>query len=414
MKNTLLTQRKPMAPAPDEDDHLIDVVASFNCPRQSSDYNQAYKRWRENAPFAFRFYHNTKEHTYIDGLGFAQMSPHMAERQSLTRNLILLGAVLLLCLVLENLGSYLLTRGLNAFGIPIKWDLVSGFTDISQTTHMLVDTFIRTIKLVIPMGMLVIITRLPKVVWCPLQVNSPSMHRMAIPITVGLFVVQTCSKMLFNYVTGEMGLESTYDLPVASGDNLGAWVVGILGQVVLISVVREVFLGGIVLQFFRQYGSGFAILITSFAAGGLCHSLYESGFEFTYSVVICYFVLSTGSVWTGICMRMVLRGLSCLNALIATQLPKTLLEGIPGPISQQTLNDYSALLTIGLLLVCGTWALIAVFRQVRRGGGLDNLPLKGTFMPMIEKCFCVLFSPSMAIWEVLSLILVLVTLQIKV
>lgn len=414
MKNTLLTQRKPMTPAPDEEDHLIDVVASFNCPRQSSRYNEAYKRWRETAPFAFRFYHNTKEHTYIDGLGFAQISPHMAERQSLTRNLLLLGMVLLLCLFLENVCSYLLAVSLNAFGLPIKWSLVNGFTEISQMGHMLADTFIRTIKIVLPMGMLVFITRLPKVVWCPLQVNSQSMHRMAMPMAVGIFVVQTFSQMFFSFATGEMGLESTYDLPASSGDNLPLWIMGVVGQVLLISVVREIFLGGIVLQFFRQYGNGFAILITSFVAGGMSHSLYESGFEFTYSVVICYFVLSTGSVWTGICMRMILRGLGCLNALIGTQLPKSLLDGIPGPISQQTINDYSAFLTVGLLLICGTWALIALFREVKRGGGLDNLPLRGTFMPMIEKCFCVLFSPSMAIWEVLSLILVLVTLQIKV
>ncbi len=64
------------------DEYLIDVAAEKVYVSQDKAYHDAFTKWRNDKHnrFGYRFVHDSREHTYVDGEGYAD-SRHPTQRE---------------------------------------------------------------------------------------------------------------------------------------------------------------------------------------------------------------------------------------------------------------------------------------------------------------------------------------------
>lgn len=285
----------------DEENSIIDVAASAYYKNQNKGYNEAYKKWRrrKDNPYAFNFVDNTREHTYKDGVGFIRHQPGAVERSALYRNMNLLGLVLIFTLAWSAFGPYLLVNIAALFGSDVTCDPLNGLCGATELYELISTSIIGIIGTVVPLFCLKRFLKMPKNVLFPLEVMQRDMHRSAIP-----FAAMTCALLnylmrFFNYFLGLLNIEGGYPYFFVPED-FALVLPAFLMQVVLMPVLYELLIHGAILQGLRQFGDGFALLISS----AVFSLLFFNWTTFFYSLILAllagYFVLRTGSLFTGI------------------------------------------------------------------------------------------------------------------
>jgi membrane protease YdiL (CAAX protease family) len=82
------------------------------------------------------------------------------------------------------------------------------------------------------------------------------------------------------------------------------------------ALVEDLALRGIVMTPLRKYGSGFAILLSSFAFGIFHGDLDQIPFAFICGLFMGYAVVITESLWTGVVIHALNNSISCIQAAI--------------------------------------------------------------------------------------------------
>ena len=93
----------------DRKDFVIDVAKERKFTHQSEEYSREFSKWRsrENNPYAYKFVHDTREHSYVADEGYLNRKADVAERMALYKCLGLLGVVLLVRVGIDVLHAVL-------------------------------------------------------------------------------------------------------------------------------------------------------------------------------------------------------------------------------------------------------------------------------------------------------------------
>ena len=217
-------------------------------------------------------------------------------------------ALMLLCFLLLSGPVYqlLLSFGQSLFG-SLSYD---GYTAVSELANM--GAYL--VALLLPAFLYCRRIRIPRYNAFPLERSRDLRITLAaVPISLMAVVVGSSCASAMGSVFALFGIYPTSPLTVVPTAPV-EFVLYFLGAALLPAVVEELVFRGAVMQSLRRFGDGFALLASSILFG-LCHgNLVQAPMAFVTGLAIGYFVLRTGSLYTGILIHFVNNGLAVVGA----------------------------------------------------------------------------------------------------
>lgn len=283
-------------------ERVIDVVEDFVCPCQSEGYRSAYQKWRRNEKntYAFRCTRNPKESTFSERKAVAEETPASIEQGVLSRLGYLIGGVLVLYLVLENVLDKVIVFIMNALGMQVEVLFWGSDLYGDETTVFLAVFLINTLKYGIPALLLMLFLRLPIRVSLPMRMTHwqellyGAALTMLLSAGVGMFLVSSSNdldkyKLIYNAVEMEDNRMYIY----------------MIFTIFVLPVLMEFLLHGALFQVLRQFGDTFAILTLTVLAAFLMHNVHDALRVAVMTLTFSCFVIRTGSFWTAVLLHIV-------------------------------------------------------------------------------------------------------------
>lgn len=239
-------------------------------------------------------------HIYVNGYGFVNTDPRLQEERGIRRNAAVTGLALVEIFVLSALCPYAATIFIN--GLWALMPLASGYgasLALVELREMLSYLFSMGIPLLLTFVLLrprrgsISLRRFPT----DGTLLSYSMIA-SLAVMVLMSIVTGCIERIFAYfhileLTPDYLLPST---PVAL-------VLYIIRLSLLPALLEELLFRGVLLRSLRQYGDAFALVASSAAFGFIHYSITKDLSGFVMGLILGYFVIRTGSVFTAVFSR---------------------------------------------------------------------------------------------------------------
>lgn len=356
---------------------------------QDKAYNESYRQWRKKNKNAAVFYfdENPGQLTYREGFGFIDNSAEAHQARALKQALFILGAVLLARSFFDIFTVYFLPGILQKLGADISYDL---FTNKLYGSELLIitETFLAdAVSVILPVIFIAAYFKLPVGVMAPMKITNKPMFGAAVPFAVLISGV-SCSMLAIFSSVYRVSVNSV--LPaIPRSPGLLAYL--ILTHVVIVPVVSEFCSGGAVLQFMRQFGDDFALVVTSFITAAFSYDIMQFLFYFTVAISIRYFTIRTGSLLTGMIMRLTVSVYSFILYFISFS-PET---------------DNRRLFVMLYILITLAFGIIFAVYFLYRRSDCFNLVIRSRIMPFKKKMRCALTSVTIIIWFAAVLIMMM-------
>lgn len=380
-----------------EDESIIDAVGSFACRFQTEKYNDDYRRWRKKSDniYGFDFVTDTKELAYMDGAGFINKKPDVEESKCLRRNMTVIGIAFCVYYLIETFGFILVAQIATLFGFPHSVSLFTEFSTFSTEQSAVIKTVIDILKYLAPILIIGLKLKLPKSVYFPKKVMNSQAFVMSVPL-----VMLSCAVgYILTYMTG-VSLELfsiNVNVPevIFVEGNIPVSLMVAVSTIIINAVVHELLFDGFVFQGLRQFGEGFAILFTAIAAMMMVHDLSQSTCVLIMSLAITYSVLCTGSVSTGIMLRLFYNLTSYASIVLSDYLP----------------SDAAIIVTYSTIVIYLTVGLVWFISAAQKTDNVMLYKFQKTYMKLEEKFTIALVSGVMLVWLVLTFILTTVSVN---
>ncbi len=346
--------------------------------QQDKAYNEMYREWSLDKANDFGFFKQSaeKENTYLDGEGFVGQYPAADESEVLQRTIRLIAGVMTAYTLLQFI-TLLIFSGYPhpVMGIHICSE---GFF-IGHGAFPVVMSYIMNIALrLIPTIYLMVKLRAPLRVMLPTKVsNKPLFFNSIFFALLAFGVLFLCLDLQKAMLNTKHDWEHILLL-----DEWQITPVMVL-YIIVIPVMTEIIHRGIFLNLFRQYGDGFALVISSMLSAFFSpegHFL----FIFAYSLLTGYFALRTGSVLTAIMMK-----------IIFTTSYYTI------TITRVLSGDSLPLVPMGIIIIFIGIGVIATIRFVARYSNRISLPMNNMFLSDTDKIMMVFSNPYIMIWTMI-------------
>ncbi len=369
----------------------------INWRYQDKEYNESFKEWRKQKQNSIGFYFVEKPNqlTYQDKVGFIRNYPEAIETHAFRRVMTVLGFILLYRVLFDIFTMYLLPIILELMGFDIHTAFFSGERHGNETFLIILNTITQIIGRILPIAILIKHLQMPVSVMLPIKITNKPMFRFSIPAV--LLVTSVCSVMSFFYeeLLEGIGINTSRSLMVPQeADNLVLFII----QLVLASVVSELCLHGVFLQFTRQFGDGTALIITSLINAFCTYDITMMPFTFVTTMVIGYFTIRTGSVLTALTMRVIQRSFVYMLYFL----------------DYVADESYSGTLIAALVfasLVIGLTGTVNFFCNYSDRFGIT---LKDRYMSASSKILCAASSIPLIVWFTLSFVVTILNLNFKV
>ncbi len=282
-------------------EYLIDVVEDFEAPNQTEGFRGAFRKWRrQENPYAFHVTQNPKETSFSESKAMVGTSPAKTEQGVLYRLSYLIGCLLILYLVIENILDKIIVSIMHAMGMHIQ--LLFWGSDLygDERNVFLVIVLINTLKYLLPVLLLHYFLRMPMRVSMPATITNPQELLFGVVLTMMLSV--GCG--LFS-VTNSDELDKYKLICNAVGVDDKRMLLYTLFTVLIMPILIELLLHGAMFQVLRQFGDTFAITAVTFLAAIIMHSVQDVLRIAIMTLAFSYFVIRTGSFWTSVILHIV-------------------------------------------------------------------------------------------------------------
>lgn len=348
------------------------VVDNYDYSTQSESYNREFIKWRKkkNNLFGFNFEVNKNESVYVDGRGFVVRSASDAETEVLVRTFYILGLALIAYVVLDTL----FRKGLIILLAYLDVDIHANFFSDSlygggkEIVAVLISTAF--LKIIIPAAYLQKRFDLPRNVEFMRSMHDPAGLVGAIAATFILCVATT----LPNAYSSEPTEIYTYFRNLNT--DIEVWgqfeyLVYTLFDIIVMSILTEMFFRGAMFAVMRQFGDTFAVVMTSVTAAMLTMDLREAPTMLLVSLVASVGMLYSGSIFTAIAVNIVFK---------MYQLALIVIQADHADKMPLTRNMFMI-----LVLVCGTIMLLTVWLLHKYRGNKKILVNYSSEMSMLER-----------------------------
>lgn len=285
---------------------IVNVVEDFDYSTQNESYNKRFKRWRSDKdnPFAFNFTANRNEKVYVESKGFVDHSFDDAEKEALSRIFYVIGIEALIWVVIEDVLGRAGIAGFAAFGFNIHTNFFNSAVYGGSFEIVTALVAISLLKVAIPGIYAHYRFRLPRKVEFMNRLNSS----LALFGAISLSLIVCTAVSLPSAYSSES--KEIYDYFQSIDADLKVWdqtefLVYTIFDVIIMSVISEMFFHGAMFGALRQFGDPFAIMMTALTAGLLTQDLREMPAAILISLVAGYGMVSSGTMFTAIAVSIV-------------------------------------------------------------------------------------------------------------
>ena len=301
---------------------IINVVEQFDYSTQNDSYNEQFRKWRKDKhnSFAVNFKQNRKESVFVEGKGFENRSAAYSEQDTVTKIMNVAGIAMLIWIVVE----YILGRTAVAFFDLLGFDVHTSFFSINiygegaAIALILISVF----KVLIPAVYVRKKLRMPLRV--EFMTNLHHAHDMIGSICMAMAVSAVTSlpslytnntREVFNYFRDINADASVW--------NQEQFIIYTIFDIIVLSVISELFFRGAIFGALRQFGDAFAIIITSVMSGLLVQDLRELPAALMISAVAAVGMLRSGSIFTAIFVQILFKMYRLALVLLEADSPDT-------------------------------------------------------------------------------------------
>ncbi|MBQ8107882.1 MAG: CPBP family intramembrane metalloprotease [Ruminococcus sp.] len=380
--------------AEDKEDFVIDVVKEHTYQNQDEQYYDAYSKWRndESNPYSYSYVHDTREYSYVAGQGYKTDNPGDAEQHTLKKCMNLLGLCMIVMLFFDALNYFVSYYIAGTENNTVYNSQLDNITYDDSIVSVAIFTVLTIFKYMVPMLIFKVKTKVPDRVVLPDSKTPPMFKVNAIIIMLMIVVIGRISGFVLSKVIGLFGIDTVY-MHTFTGSSMDIWFVSFMLNCLIIPILCEVFFRGFVLQSLRQFGDGFAIVVSSIACALSFYDISYILFALLCSSVLGIFTVRTGSLKTAIYMHIVSTGVYYVMAHIQL-------------ISR--VGIYIELLSY--MFICAV-AMVLYYRLNTTGGISFDLKPSSSQVSFRQKMVAFVGENSVDIWFVLVLVLVILGLR---
>lgn len=285
---------------------IVDVIDEFDYSTQNETYNEKFRKWRKKRdnPFSFCFAENKKESVYIDGRGFIANSAVDAEKKVLADIFYYIGLALLVWIVLDNFIVKIVISVFDLLGVDIHNNYFSSVIYGGNTEIVITIIVTTLIKVLVPFLFLHFKFRLPAKVEFMGSMNNPMALMGAIAMTL---IICTATSVPVAYTSES---KEVYEFFKNIQTDVSVWdsqefMVYTIFDIVITSIVSEIFFRGAMFAVMRQFGDIFAIAVTSVITMLLSQDLQTMPAVLLISLAASYGMLASGTLFTSIAVVIV-------------------------------------------------------------------------------------------------------------
>lgn len=285
---------------------IVDVIDEFDYATQNESYNEKFRKWRKKRdnPFAFSFAENKKESVYIDGRGFIAKSAVDAEKKVLADIFYYIGLASLIWIVLDNVISKVVISVFDLCGVNIHNNYFSSVIYGGSKEIVITIIIMTLVKIIVPLLFLHFRFRLPAKVEFMGSMNNPMALMGAISMAL---IICTAISVPVAYTSES---KEIYEFFKNIQTDVSVWdsqefIVYTVFDIIIISIVSEIFFRGAVFAVLRQFGDVFAIAVTSVMTMLLSQDLQTMPAGLLIALVASYGMLASGTMFTSIAVVIV-------------------------------------------------------------------------------------------------------------
>ena len=292
-------------------------------------------------------YSDADSYTYVDGRGFAPSPPVITERRLLQWYSNGIGFAILFFIIFSfTLPSMVL--GIFRIFYPYL-HVYSDGTILSPVLMELADLISGNLSLLLPFLLLLFICRAPFSKMLPFRAFRASVALPSLFIALAASVIGYVASMMVSTVLSLFGVTpvmADFSFP----EDPAAVFLFVLNITIIAPITEEIVFRGVIMNILRRFGDSFALLLSSLLFATVHMNLLQMPNAFIMGLVIGYFTLCTGSLWTGICIHIL------NNSLVL------LLNGILTAVSEEQ-QLLIMLVVYSLYLLAGIIAMLALLRN---------------------------------------------------
>lgn len=322
---------------------------------------------------------------YVEGSGFVSSEPPRQERRALATCANAAGLSLLLYLLLRSsLPSYVI-RFFLLFCPQLRY--INSHLLGPDWLVQLVQTLCALLSYAAPFLFYALLVRIPLRVALPMRRTPACVMAPAIFVALGASVLGAFTSGVINallHAVRVIPIQPAVLVPAPGSTGtarLLAFLLTVFTLCVLPALLEEFIYRGVLMQSLRRFGDGFALIASAILFSLMHQNLAQFPSALFVGLVMGYFVLHTGSIWTGVLLHF------CNNLLALFQLFVLPL------VSPQT----ERLLTYIISLGCLTLALVSVLLLARGRSELFHLPPAQSLLTVRERMYVYFSSPAVLV-----------------
>lgn len=288
--------------------NIINVVEQFDYSTQDDSYNQSFIKWRKNKdnPYAFNFKMDRRESVFVEGKGFESKSLPTAERNCVIKIMNVAGIAMLIWIVIDNIIGKAVISLFDFLGFDIHSSFFSTGVyggDVEIVTSLIL---IGLMKVLIPAWYVHKKLKMPskaeyltKLRHSPDMIDSLCMAMAASAVTSLPNIYTNKTRLLYNYFR-----DIDADTSVWSQEQ---FIIYAIFDIVVLSVLSELFFRGAIFGALRQFGDVFALVITSVMSALLVQDVREFPAALLMSAIAAAGMLRSGSILTAIYVQIIFK-----------------------------------------------------------------------------------------------------------
>ncbi|MCR5121886.1 MAG: CPBP family intramembrane metalloprotease [Ruminococcus sp.] len=280
-----------------QNSYMVDIASDRVYNNQDEEYRSAFTRWR-NAGFnklGYRFVHDKREHTYVDGGGFADKLAVTAEINSLHGCLQFLSMLMMIYFCFEQFFYMFMKTHYDHVFINRTYYSLRSMSYAVSSEQMYVYCLTRIALLCFPIIVMLKIVKLPSKVAIPRSKLDRRLVFYGFSVALMLFVCFRFFDYLLTYMLQMINIDVTFYTYIQT-DTEQAQICYFVCELVLVPILTEILFRGCILQLFRQFGDNFAIFISSLAAALCYRDISKILYMFTLGIALGVFTIRNGSL----------------------------------------------------------------------------------------------------------------------
>lgn len=248
-----------------------------------------------------------------------------------------------LCILIYLAVSYFIPTAASAIVMGFNIFINGVYSmNISTTAKYVIELVSYILSYTVPFILYAVIISIPKKVAFPTKAPKPSIALSAVFIGLGVSVI---GSWLSQGIYAFMSMFGVYPISpdFSSPSEPVAAVINIVMLTVAAPIFEEFVFRGAIMQSLRRFGDVFALVVSSILFALFHGNLVQAPNAFVMGLAIGFFVIKTGSVWTGVLMHFA-------NNLCSTVFSELSLSA---PVAVQTMAYNILQVVYCILLVMG-------------------------------------------------------------